>query len=113
MVSGSSFFGVGVRDGQGRDGERAGEATGDAVRARAEALLGAGGSAGEQPAGAPPGPATEAAAWDDERRIVGHPWWGTGAGELGARGGVTDAGAGAAERGTGREGEPADRKSVV
>ncbi|MGW3457598.1 helix-hairpin-helix domain-containing protein [Streptomyces albidoflavus] len=107
MVSGSSFFGVGVRDGQGRDGERAGEATGDAVRARAEALLGAGGSAGEQPAGAPPGPATAAHAWDDERRIVGHPWWDTGAGELGARGGVTDAGAGAAERGTGREGEPA------
>ncbi|MBO1283134.1 ComEA family DNA-binding protein, partial [Streptomyces sampsonii] len=80
MVSGSSFFGVGVRDGHGRDGERAGEATGDAVRARAEALLGAGGSAGEQPAGASPDPATEAHAWDDERRIVGHPWWGTGAG---------------------------------
>ncbi|MEW2110649.1 ComEA family DNA-binding protein [Streptomyces albidoflavus] len=96
MVLGSSFFGVGVRDGQGRDGERAGEGTGDAVRARAEALLGAGGAVGEQPEGAPPDRTAGAAAWDDERRIVGHPWWGTGAGGLGARGGVID-GAGAGE----------------
>ncbi|NUV31871.1 ComEA family DNA-binding protein [Streptomyces odorifer] len=104
MVLGSSFFGVNVKDGQGRDGERAGEGTGDAVRARAEALWGAGGPAGEQPVGAPPGRAAEADAWDDERRIVGHPWWGTEAGEPGTRGRVTDGDAGAAERGAGREG---------
>ncbi|MFE6718548.1 helix-hairpin-helix domain-containing protein [Streptomyces albidoflavus] len=104
MVLRSSFFGVGVRDGQGRGGERAGEGAGDAVRARAEALLGAGGPAGEQPEGATPDRAAEADAWDDERRIVGHPWWGTGAGASGARDGVTGGDVGAAERGAGREG---------
>ncbi|MEU6110145.1 ComEA family DNA-binding protein [Streptomyces albidoflavus] len=104
MVLRSSFFGVGVRDGQGRDGERAGEGAGDAVRARAEALLGAGGPTGEQPERAPRDRAAEADAWDDDRRIVGHPWWGTGAGEPGARSGVTDGDVGAAERGAGREG---------
>ncbi|MGW8999729.1 ComEA family DNA-binding protein [Streptomyces koyangensis] len=104
MVLRSSFFGVGVRDGQGRGGERAGEGAGDAVRARAEALLGAGGPAGEQPEGATRDRAAEAAAWDDDRRIVGHPWWGTESGELGARDGVTDGRVGAADRGAGREG---------
>lgn len=104
MVLRSSFFGVGVRDGQGRGGERAGEGTDDAVRARAEALLGAGGPAGEQPEGATPDRAAEAAAWDDDRRIVGHPWWGTESGAPGARDGVTDGDVGAAERRAGREG---------
>lgn len=104
MVLRSSFFGVGVRDGQGRGGERAGEGAGDAVRARAEALLGAGGPAGEQTEGATRDRAAEAAAWDDDRRIVGHPWWGTESGELGARDGVTDGRVGAADCGAGREG---------
>ncbi|MFZ4133921.1 ComEA family DNA-binding protein [Streptomyces koyangensis] len=104
MVLRSSFFGVGVRDGQGRGGERAGEGAGDAVRARAEALLAAGGPAGEQPEGARRDRAAEAAAWDDDRRIVGHPWWGEESGGLGARDGVTDGGVGAADRGAGREG---------
>ncbi|MFD5184191.1 helix-hairpin-helix domain-containing protein [Streptomyces sp. NPDC058372] len=95
MVLGSSFFGVGVRDAQGSGGGRAGEGA-DAVRTRAEALLGAGGDAGEPVGGAPPAREAEAAgveagAWDDDRRIAGHPWWRTegGAGERGARRVVT------------------------
>ncbi|PJM85070.1 DNA-binding protein [Streptomyces sp. TSRI0384-2] len=83
MVLGSSFFGVGVRNGQGNGGERADEAA-DAVRERARALLGAGapadtraGPAGGGAAGAEAADA-EREAWDDDRRILGHPWWADG-----------------------------------
>lgn len=96
MVLGSSFFGVGVRDGQGRGGERAGEGP-DAVRVRAEALLGPGGPAGARAGEAPPARVTEAAgvepaAWDDDRRIAGHPWWRTDARDPVARGRAPAAG---------------------
>ncbi|WP_436736816.1 helix-hairpin-helix domain-containing protein [Streptomyces sp. BBFR102] len=111
MVLRTSLFGVGVRDGQGRDGERAREGADDAVRVRAQALLGAGGPAGERPEREePPDRAPEEVGWDDDRRIVGHPWWRPDPEEVGrdARHEVTG-GAGAAEREPGQETGPRPR----